>query len=162
MLVAREILGAAGEERWAGRLVDDLRVDAAEAGRRRLRRHTRGGLDVAVDLPHGSFLADGAVLADDGQRIVVVRRPAEPALVVRLDLALPPAELVAQAARLGHALGNQHVPIEVEGGELRVHVTTTAEIAAETVERLGLRGAEIFAAVLPLARHEPPSMAHGH
>jgi len=162
MLEAREILGTMGEERFVGRRVDRVRVEAAEAGRRRLRRRTHDGLDLAIDLPAGSFLADGAVLADDGSRIVAVERPAEPALVIRLDRTLAPDQLIAQAARVGHAFGNQHVPVEIADGELLVHLTTSSEVATATVERLGLHGAVVFAATLPLARRAPPQTAHAH
>lgn len=162
MLLAREILGVADEPRFAGRRVERLPVPAVEAGRRRLRRDTDRGTDVAVDLPAGRFLADGAVLADDGERIVVVRRPPEPALVVRLDLATPPEELLDAAVRLGHAFGNQHVPVEVDGAEVRVHLTTSAQVAEETVQRLGLRGARIEHASVPLSRHRPAARGHAH
>ena len=52
--------------------------------------------------------------------------------------------------RIGHAFGNQHVPIEVEGGEIRVPITTSPEIAARTVSALGLEGAEIALALVRL------------
>ena len=125
---------------------------AAEAARRRLRRHTDAGTDVAIDLPAGAYLADGVVLADDGARVVVVRRPPEAALVVVLDAAQDPGRLAAQAVRLGHAFGNQHVPVEVEGCEVRIPLTTSEAVARATVERLDLRGARIAVARVPLAR----------
>jgi urease accessory protein len=161
-LLAREIIGTADEPRFARRRVERVSIHAVEAERRRLRRVTDAGTDVALDLPAGAYLADGAVLVDDGTRIVVVRRPPEPALVVRLDRALAPETLVEQAARLGHAFGNQHVPVEVDGCEVRVHLTTSMAIARATVERLGLERARIEEASVALARERPAASGHGH
>jgi hypothetical protein len=45
-----------------------------------MRGVSAGGTSVAVDLARGSFLRHGAVLADDGERIIVVDRALEAAL----------------------------------------------------------------------------------
>jgi urease accessory protein len=158
-----EILGDADEQRFAARRIERLTVTAADAPKRRLRALTDAGSDVAVDLPRGSYLRHGAVLADDGERIVVVERAREEAMVVRLDPELPPAELVEAAARLGHALGNQHVPLEVEDGELRVPVTTSREVAEQTVRALGLPGVQVEFRDVALGRERPLTAgAHHH
>ena len=68
-----------------------------EAARRRLRREAADGTDVVIDLDDGAYLFDGAVLSDDGSRVLVVSRPLERALVVRLDLELP----ASRASRAG-------------------------------------------------------------
>ena len=168
MLLVREILGDWHEPRFAGRPREALLVDSSDAAKRRLRGVTDAGTDVAIDLGRGSYLAHGAVLADDGERIVVVERRPEEAVVVRLALDLPPAQLAEQAARLGHAFGNQHVPIELEGGELRIPITTSVEIARETVLALGLEGVTIEVATVRLGARRPlgagpgPGHTHGH
>ena len=159
MLLVQEILGDASEPRFAGRRVERLPVDSASAAKRRLRLETDAGSDIAVDLERGAYLRDGAVLFDDGERIVVVDRTPESALVVRLA---PGPDLVAQAVRLGHAFGNQHVPVEVEGNEIRVPVTTSREIAEQTVRALGLDTIELRFADLPLGRERPLARGHGH
>jgi urease accessory protein len=158
MLLVREIVGDAGEARFAGRHVERLPVDSAAAAKRRLRLVTDAARDVAVDLDRGAYLRDGAVLWDDGERIIVVARTPEPALVVRLP---PGPDLVARAAHLGHAFGNQHVPIEVEGDEIRVLITTSRDIAEQTVRALGLGAVELEFADLPLGRERPLSFGHG-
>lgn len=163
MLVVREILGDLDEPRFAGRRVERLMVGSADAAKRRLRARTDAGANVAVDLERGSYLRHGAVLADDGGSIVVVERKPEEAMIVRLSTCLPPAERMTQAVRIGHAFGNQHVPLEVEGDEIRVPITTSREIAVETVRRLGLREVEISFGLVQLARERPSSPpAHDH
>lgn len=73
MLLACEILGDVGDQRFAGRVVERLRVDSVGARKRRLRTLTNAGTDVAVDLTR-LLPWDGAVVVDDGSRIVVVER----------------------------------------------------------------------------------------
>jgi urease accessory protein len=155
VLHVREILGDAAEGRYAGRAVERLPVDSAAASKRRLRASTDAGTDVAVDLERGTYLRDGAVLADDGERIVVVERRPEEALVVVFRAGLPPAELLTQAVLLGHAFGNQHVPLEVEDGRVLVPITTSRELAAETVRSLGLEGIEIEFRRVALGKARP-------
>jgi urease accessory protein len=103
------------------------------------------------------------VLADDGDRIVVVERTPEEALIVRLSQGLERDALVAQAVRLGHAFGNQHVAVEAANGEIRVPITTSREVAAATVRSLGLDGAEIDFALVQLGLDHPlAAPAHRH
>jgi urease accessory protein len=162
MLQAGEILGRAGEARFRGRRVEHLSVDWVEASKRRLRRRTDAGTDVAVDVARGTYLADGAVLADDGERIVVVERRPERALVVRLDPGRPSGELARAAVLVGHAFGNQHVPLEVEGHEIRVPLTTSEAVARATVEGLGLAGVEVATELVALGRERPMPVGHAH
>jgi urease accessory protein len=163
VLRLESILGRRDDPRFAGREVDELPVRWAEAGRRRLRRSTASGRDAAIDLPRGAFLADGAVLGDDGTRIVVVRRTPEPALVIGISESLAADERIERAALLGHAFGNQHVPVDVEGAELRVPLTTSEAVARFTVEALGLDGLTLRVEDVALARHTPlHATGHAH
>jgi urease accessory protein len=155
-------VGRVEEPRFAGRRVVAVSVAWDEAARRRLRRRAADGTDVAIDLERGAYLADGTVLDDDGERVVVVARPVEPALVVRFDMRLPPACLVAQALAVGHAFGNQHVPIDLEEGVARIPLTTSEAIARATVEALSLEGAVVSVGDVALGRFRPLSGGHGH
>jgi urease accessory protein len=159
---ATAILGTGSDPAFAGRRVELVQVGAADAAKRRQRLVTDAGTDVAIDLPRGTFLFDGAVLADDGDRVVVVARRAEEALVVTIGLNRDPAELVEVAARVGHAFGNQHVPVDVEGNELRVPITTSRELAEETVRGLGLSGVVVRCEPVKLARQRPLAAGHEH
>lgn len=162
MLLVQTILGRSDETRFAGRRVDRLGITSGDASKRRFRTRTDLGIDVALDLPRGSYLSDGAVLFDDGDRIVVVERQPEDALIIRLSPSLQHEELVRQAAAVGHAFGNQHVPLEITGGEICVPITTSREIAAGTAERLGLEGAEISFGLVPFGLRQPLAAAHPH
>ena len=162
MLLVQAILGHSDEPRFAGRRVERLFVTSAAAAKRRFRARTEAGSDVALDLPRGSYLEDGAVLVDDGERIVIATREPEEALVIRLSSTLEPGELVRQAALIGHAFGNQHVPLEVSEGEIRVPITTSREIAAATAKRLELPDVHLSFARVELGRRRPFAAAHDH
>lgn len=163
MLLVREILGQASEPRFAGRDAERLVVDSADASKRRLRGNTDAGTDVAIDLERGAYLADGVVLHDDGIRIVVVERKAEEAMVVRFAAELDPNEVMRQAVRIGHAFGNQHVPLEVDGDEIHVPITTSREIVHETVRALHVHDVKIVFRLVKLGRDSPlHAPAHKH
>lgn len=162
MLLVRSIIGTLGDERFAERRVELLALDWAQAAKRRLRAETEAGTDVAIDLPHGSYLADGAVLHDDGTCVIAVRRTAEPGLVIRFDQRLPPETVAEHAARVGHAFGNQHVPLDVGGGAIRVPLTTSEAVARRTVEGLHLDGVSIAVEPVAFAADEPLVKGHSH
>lgn len=161
-LVVSTLLGHVDEPRFAGRRVVQVPVAWDEASRRRLRRSAIDGTDLTIGLDRGEYLYEGSVLDDDGERVLVISRVPEPALVVRLDLRLDAARLVEQAVAIGHAFGNQHAPVEVVGGEVRVPVLTTEAIARTTVESLGLEGAVIEFEEVALGRLQPLSVSQSH
>ena len=162
MLRATAVLGRADERRLAGRRVERVAITWADSTKRRLRCLTDAGSDVLIDVPRGSYLEDGAVLVDDGDRVIVVVREPEDALVIRLSPALDRAELVRQATLIGHAFGNQHVPVDIVGGAVLVPITTSRAIASATLERLELPGVESSFALVPLGKHRPLALHHSH
>ena len=171
-LICSRILGDLTDEGFSGRNVDAVLVSAADASKRRLRLASNSGRDVVVDLPRGSFLRDGAVLADDGRCIVAVSRALEDAMLVTISRELDSATRVAAALHIGHAFGSQHVPAEVAGDTLVVPITTSRDVARRTLEALELAGVEAhfeqraLACSHPLVGHSHPTGAadsgHGH
>ena len=161
-MVVERILGQADEARFVGRRRELLGLRSEEAQRRRLRRATDQGTTVVIDLPRGSFLRQGAVLHDDGERIIVVERSPEPALIVRLESALPCQLLLEQAARVGHWAGNQHLLVEAVGYEIRVRVATTKELLLSSAQVLALEGAQLTIADVAFALERPSSPVHAH
>jgi urease accessory protein len=162
MVRSTAVLGLAHEQRFAGKRVERVAITSADATKRRLRCRTDAGSDVVIDVPRGTYLEDGAVLIDEGERVVVVVREPEDALVIRLARTLDNAELVRQAVLIGHAFGNQHVPVDVVEGDVLVPITTSRAIAASTVERLKLPSVEYSFGVVALARSQPLVPQHSH
>jgi urease accessory protein len=157
-----ELLGRAEDPRFAAHRHVALTVAWDEASRSRLRRTAEDGTDVIIDLASAEYLADGAVLHDDGERALVVKRALEPALIVRFDTELAAARLIEQAAAIGHALGNQHIPLDIAPGELRAPVTSNETIARATVDALKLEGVTCTIADVALGREQPLAIGHAH
>jgi urease accessory protein len=127
MTAITEILSELTDRQFEHRDIDPLIVGWGDAKKHRRLVRTRAGRELALQLPRGTFLADGAVLHDDGHTVVVVRRPPEDAIVVDLTADLDTAtgaEAVRRALLLGYQLGNQHAPVELAGTELRTPLMT--------------------------------------
>lgn len=157
-----KLIGHVDEPRFRGRALVGVPIAWDEASRRRLRRSATDGTDVLIDLEHGAYLADGTVLAADNERLLVVARSPEPALIVRFDLSMSPARLVAEALAIGHAFGNQHVPVDIADGEARIPLTTSETVARGTFDALGLDGARLAVADLALGCAAPMQVGHAH
>jgi urease accessory protein len=93
--------------------VDELWLTRWEAQKRRLRKRTRAGRDVAIALARAGELADGDVLYAAADATIVARVEAGDVVVFTLA-AGSPADLAANALRLGHVLGNQHWPLRLQ------------------------------------------------
>ncbi|MCA3184016.1 urease accessory protein UreE [Comamonas sp. Z1] len=158
--IAARILGRVGAPEFAGRWIERVPVPAADAARRRVLLRGEHGTAIAVDLPKPAWLFDGAVLHDNGCRLLVVTRPPEPVMVIGLAQLTP-----ADTLRIGHALGNRHSPCELSEGEIIVPVTDTPELASRPVLALGLAGLQLRFDHLPFAAQCPPACgaaAHDH
>lgn len=97
--------------------VDEVTVAEEDLPRRRLRLVSRRGVEVALSLPRGAELVDGAVLRLDAEGALVVRTRAAGRLRLR------PRDAGA-ALRLGFLAGHLHWVVELadgpDGGDLDV------------------------------------------
>lgn len=81
--------------------------------RRRVRRmiDAPDGTRFPIELPTGTVLRPGQLLHQDGPRAYVVGVAPETVIVAR------PRD-IAEAARIGHLIGNLHRDVEIEGGSV--------------------------------------------
>lgn len=134
-MIADAVLGTAGDPGFAGRRRHHVDIGWGDAGKHRQLVTADSGVEVRIMLPRGAFLHHDAVIADDGSDIVIVRRPAEPAIRVRF------ADNTARAMLLlGHLLGNQHAPVDVDQDTLTAPLFTSAGAAREMLAGLGVIG----------------------
>ncbi len=100
-------LGAGAKPPGAqGRPVDaELRLPFDARSRSRLRARLDTGVEVALVLPRGTVLRDGAVVTGSGLRVRVLAAD-EDVLEVRASSAI-------ELARAAYHLGNRHVPVQV-------------------------------------------------
>jgi len=88
----------------------EIAVPMTAHDRRRVRRliEASDGTTFPLELPTGTVLRPGQVLHQQGERTYVVEAAPEDVFVIR------PAS-VAEAARVGHLIGNLHRDVEVDG-----------------------------------------------
>jgi urease accessory protein len=98
--------------------------------RRRVRRMIEApdGARFPLELATGTVLQPGQVLHEDGGRAYVVGAAPEDVLVIR------PRD-IAEAARVGHLVGNLHRDIEADGGDV---VALADPALAERLRRAGV------------------------
>jgi urease accessory protein len=133
---------------WPAKLtdfqIDELRLDAAEAQRSRLRKRTAGGIDVTVALERGIQLRDGDVLRLDkeGLTALVVRVNLGDVLVIDLSSLLeePVETLLSHCVELGHAVGNQHWPAVVKASQVYVPLAVAQETMESVMETHRIAG----------------------
>ncbi|WP_241472774.1 urease accessory protein UreE [Mycolicibacterium neoaurum] len=134
-MIADTVLGHIDDPAFAGRRRHHVDIGWGDAGKHRQLVTTDTGIEVPIMLPRGVFLHHDAVIADDGHAVVVVRRPAEPAIRVRF------ADNTARAMlMLGHLLGNQHAPVDVDDDGMTVPLFTSADAARDMLATMGVTG----------------------
>jgi urease accessory protein len=119
----------------AGGRLEVVRLGHQDSLRRRLRVATDAGTELGIDLGQQSALRDGDVLyrSPDGAQVVMLSVESPQAVVITpLSPTDEPMALFELGVRLGHALGNQHWPLQVANGQVEVPVTTDPA-AVETV-----------------------------
>jgi urease accessory protein len=101
------------------RTVERVTIESGAMARRLLRLSTSVG-DLGVLFGDDTRLRDGDVLLADDERVIAVAVAADDVLVIA------PAS-IGQAAEVGHALGNRHLPMIREGETLIVAHTDVLE-----------------------------------
>ncbi len=155
------ILGDAGEPRFSALRHDRVEIAWFDASKPRLSAQSEGGETVKIELPRGSYLAAGSVLFADEAMALVVSRTTDQVCSFKFDEGIDRATLLADAVRLGHALGSQHLPFEMLTNEIVVPVASSAEVLTRSVQRLGLRSVSIrFTEAEPFANNPPQQAYH--
>lgn len=137
---AHSVMGDIHDIRFGDRRRHHVDIGWGDATKHRQLVTTDTGVEVRITLPRGTFLRAGAVIVDDGEAVVVVRRPAEPAITVRFE-----DNAGMDGARrmllLGYLLGNQHAPIDVGHDALAAPLFTSPAAATQLLAELGVTGA---------------------
>ena len=111
-MLIQEKIGRIASFTVEGRRIDPLEVEWYETGKRIMRKHTRGGLEVSLRfLRESPELAEGDVLYADGWVVVVVEIMPCAVLVI-------PMESVFVVAAVCYETGNRHLPLYMEEGVL--------------------------------------------
>jgi len=149
-----------------GRL-EHVLLEARETQKSRLRTSTEEGTELGIVMERGSVLMDGDVLlVDDTDRLILVSVKPQDVMSITIDLAVDPDELIANAVRLGHVLGNQHWPIKIEGATVHVPVSLDRNVMETVLRTYSVKGIQYefkqvqIGAIPQVSR--PELVRHGH
>lgn len=141
MILVESTLGNLSDPVWQERaqlaVVDLLVLEQWEAPKSRLRKASRGGVELAISLPRTEHLHDGDVLYYDeaGKVIVAARIALKDVLVIELEglEKLSPTEILRTCFELGHGLGNQHWPAVIKGSTVYVPLSVDQKVMASVM-----------------------------
>src|SRR5262245_5894186 len=112
MILVEAVVGNVNEASWKQRLegatLDYLSLDQWQAQKNRFRKHTEGGVELAVSLERNSHLHHGDILVWDAaaRKAVVAHIQLQEVLVIQLGGSLTQSQetLARTCFELGHAL----------------------------------------------------------
>jgi urease accessory protein len=102
--------------------LDWIDVGWHELDKRALSRKSRRGQAVRIILPHDQRLEHGAVVAREGSLQIVINLLPCPALVID-------ARSATELAQAAYAIGNLHVPAQIESGQIILPADRATEAA---------------------------------
>ena len=108
---------------------EKITVSRLESRRARIRKTTDKGTDVGITLEPGTVLRNGDVLYHSSDKMITVELEPENVAVLtfkREDII--DDELFEVAVKMGHAIGNLHRPIKVEGEKVFLPIQADSEI----------------------------------
>lgn len=141
MILVNEVLGNIKDSEWQEKTqsatIDELILEQWEAPKNRLRKASKGGMELAIALPREQHLHDGDVLHyDEAENVIVVAKIAlKDVLVIELHglEKLSPQEILRSCFELGHGLGNQHWPAVIKGTTVYVPLSVDQKVMASVM-----------------------------
>ena len=109
-------------------LTESIRISRMEAQRIRMRKKSNKGTDIALTLPSGTKLRHGDVIMLSNDRMITIELEPENVIVVQVKDNIPEDHLIELPVRIGHAIGNLHRPIKLEGKKIFFPIQTDQEI----------------------------------
>ena len=104
--------------------LDVISLDRAQMQKSRIRRQSKKGYDMGIDLPVGMTLYNGIILQGAGH-IVTIQQMTELVCVIQMPRNGAPSTLVL----LGHILGNLHRPIDIQNNQILLPIQDVSEEA---------------------------------
>ncbi|MEW6603833.1 MAG: Urease accessory protein [Thermoproteota archaeon] len=122
-------LGKAYEDMLSKSLAESVKINRMESQRVRMRKISNKGTDIALTLPSGTKLRHGDVLLQTSSQMIVIEL--EPENVISLELKEnmhDDDDVIQIPARIGHAIGNLHRPIKLQGRTIHFPIQAESEV----------------------------------
>ncbi|MDQ4050438.1 MAG: hypothetical protein M3093_02375 [Thermoproteota archaeon] len=121
-------LGKQYEEMSSRSLCECIRINRMEAQRVRMRKRSDKGTDIALILAPGTKLHHGDVLMVAKDKMITVELEPENLAVIEVKDNIHEHDTVRVPATIGHAIGNLHRPIKLNGRKIYFPIQTDSEI----------------------------------
>ena len=109
-------------------LCESIRINRIEAQRVRMRKTSSKGTDIALIMTPGTKLRHGDVLLVANDKMVIMELEPENLAVIQVKDNIPEHDAVQVPVTIGHAIGNLHRPIKLEGRKIYFPIQTDSEI----------------------------------
>ena len=108
---------------------EKMTISRLESQRVRMRKTTDKGSDIGLMLEPGTVLRNGDVLYRTNDKMIVVElEPENVAVLAFKHEGATNDELFEVAVKVGHAIGNLHRPIKVDGEKVLLPIQADSEI----------------------------------
>jgi urease accessory protein len=110
-------------------LCESIKINRMEAQRVRMRKRSSKGTDIALTMAPGTRLRHGDVLmvANDKMMITIELEP-ENLAVIQVKDNIHEHDAIQVPVTIGHAIGNLHRPIKLEGRKIYFPIQMDSEI----------------------------------
>ena len=112
-------------------LCESIRINRMEAQRVRMRKTSSKGTDIALTLAPGTKLRHGDVLMVANDKMITVELEPENVAVIQIKNNIHEHhndDPIQVPVTIGHAIGNLHRPIKLEGRKIYFPIQTDSEI----------------------------------
>jgi urease accessory protein len=116
------------EEMSSKSLSEFIKISRMEAQRVRMRKTSSKGSDIAVTLTPGTKLRHGDVLMNAKDKMITIELEPENVAVIQVKDNIHEHNVVEVPVMIGHAIGNLHRPIKLEGRKIYFPIQADHEI----------------------------------
>jgi len=109
-------------------LCEKIRISRLESQRARMRKKTDKGTDVGIQLAAGTIIRNGDVILLEKGKMILVEIEPELVAAIQLQGHSTDHDLFELTVKIGHALGNLHRPIRIEGHKISLPIQDDSEI----------------------------------
>jgi urease accessory protein len=107
---------------------ESIRINRMEAQRVRMRKRSSKGTDIALTMTPGTRLRHGDILMLANDKMITIELEPENLAVIEVKDNIHEHDAVEVPATIGHAIGNLHRPIKLEGRKIYFPIQTDSEI----------------------------------
>jgi urease accessory protein len=118
------------EEMSSKSLCESIRINRMEAQRVRMRKRSSKGTDIALTMAPGTKLRHGDVLMVANDKMIIIELEPENLAVIQIkdNIHEHNDDAIQVPVTIGHAIGNLHRPIKLQGRKIYFPIQTDSEI----------------------------------